>query len=211
MAKTKAEKVLAKLNTAAGHVFVIGDMLELDEFFATVPPEERGKLAIDTLGRGKTGVKPFVHGGLTAAVCSFFPASEIMLIQGENGLHLVPAQVDSWRVSVAMPSLLEVIHAEVPEKPTATASITTECGVIGVARMFPAWKTPPPPLTEDERSKLGRGGLIGWRLLMVESPGTFTLSYERLNRVEEWGTISGRVRLAPASGSPAPAPSEPAA
>jgi hypothetical protein len=198
MAKTKAEKVLAKLNTAAGHVFVVGDATKLDEFFATVPPDERGKLAIETLGRGKTGVKPFVHGELTGAVCSFFPASEIMLIQGENGLHLVPAQVDSWRVSVAMPTLLDIIHAEVPEKPTAVATIPTPTGIIGVARMFPAWKTPPPPLTDEERQKLGRGGLVGWRLLLVEAPGTFTLSYERMNRSEEWGTISGRVAFRPA-------------
>ena len=195
MAKTKAEKVLAKLNTAAGHVFIVGDALKLDEYFASVSADERGKLAIECLGRGKTGVKPFIHGDLTAAVGSFFPASEIMLVQGENGLHLVPAQVDSWRVSVAMPSILEVIHAPIPEKPTATAPIPVPCGVIGVARVFPAWKNPPPPFTEEERAKLGRGALVGSRLLLAETPGDYVLTYERLNRAEEWGTISGRVKL----------------
>lgn len=207
MAKTKAEKVLAKLNTAGGHVFIVGDAVKLDEFFASVAPDERGRLAIECLGRGKVGVKAFTHGDLVAAVGAFFPASEIMLVQGENGLHLVPAQVDAWKVSVVMPSILEVIHAPVPEKPSATVTLPIPSGVIAVARVFPAWKNAPPPLTDEERAKAGRGGLSGSRLLLVEQPGTYVMTYERLNRTEEWGTMSGRVAFRP-EGEAAASPPE---
>lgn len=193
MGKTKSEKVLAKLNTAGGHVFVIGDAAKLDQYFAEIAADERGKAGIEQLGRGKTGIKPFTQGSFTGAVCSFFPASEIMLVQGENGLHLVPAQVDAWKVSVAMPSILEVIHAAVPEKPSGTVPLEIPSGVIGVARVFPTSKNAPPPLTDEEKGKVGRGGLSGLRLLLVETPGNYTMTYERLNRAEEWGTISGRV------------------
>ena len=192
----KTERLLGKLTAAAGHMFLVGDSGELEAFLAAHSPEDRGRLAIEKIGRGKTGLRPFEEGGFKFAVCSFFPASEVMLLSSDTaGLHLVPAQVDKWRVTLAMPTLTEVILAEFGSKPTMTASVSVPSGVLSVVRVFPAWRHESPPLGDEERAALGRGGQHGTKLVMFLEPGEHELTFERLSRAEEWGTISGRVAI----------------